>query len=373
MVSTALLVSSAAPSLASIRRVAHAAAPHRGLRHLLAYPLTRFLLLGALLWCAELGIGQIGLGSIGRPEIVITSAERLRLRDEWARLHGGWPSGDEERGLIDKAVEEEVLYSEALARGLDRDNPSVRARLIAIMKFLGAAGDSDDEALYRQALALNLEASEPAIRRHLVLQMRLLASLPAEHKPITDADLEDLFRRKTDLFREPARFSFTQIFFSKRQRGGEAEADARRLLSQLQARPAASDPGEENGDPFPVGRRFTRANEPALESSFGASFRATLARAPLGVWTGPIPSVFGWHLVRVDERLPAALTTFEVARPRLREMLRRERAEARYAEYFQRLRARYVVRVEDAAESSLPQAPVPAFEQLVPQQAEALE
>ena len=336
----------------------------------LAHPLIRFLLLGALVWSADLGLVRAGLRNAGRSEIVVSAAEHLRLRDDWARVHGVPPSPAEERAEIDRAVEEEVLFREALSRGLDQGDPSVRARLIAIMRFLGAGGDRDDETLYRQALALNLEAGEAAIRRHLALQMRLLASLPAAGEPITDADLERCLRRSAELFRRPARVTFTQVFFATMRRGTGAEADARRSLEQLQASPASS--VERIGDPFPLGTRFTQAAEPTVESTFGAPFVAALARASTGAWAGPIPSVFGWHLVRIDERLPAAATTLEEARPRLLEIVRRERADARYLEYFRALRARYDVRVEEIETPSAPAA-VPVFRSFVPQQAEALE
>jgi peptidyl-prolyl cis-trans isomerase C len=333
-------------------------------------PLIRFLLLGALVWVADRGLLHGGAHGALRSEIVVSAAELLRLRDAWVRVHGVPPSPPEERAEIDRAFEEEVLYREALARGLDRGDPSVRARLIAIMRFLGTGAVSDDESLYRQALALNLDSGEPAIRRHLALQMRLLASIPAEREPITDADLERCLRRNRELFRKPARVSFTQVFLATMRRGASAETDARRLLERLRADESPALDGV--GDPFPLGSRFTRASAPTLESSFGAPFVAALADAPAGAWAGPIASAFGWHLVRVEERVPPATPPLEEARPRLVEMVRRERADARYADYVRTLKARYTLVLEDATATATA-ATVPAFRRLVPEGAEALE
>jgi parvulin-like peptidyl-prolyl isomerase len=85
---------------------------------------------------------------------------------------------------------------------------------------------------------------------------------------------------------------------------------------------------------------------------FGPGFGERLAAQPVGSWSAPVASSYGWHVVRVDERLAPELPPLEAIRAEVagdwRELRRRE-AERRALE---RLRARYdVVRAEP---SSLP-------------------
>jgi parvulin-like peptidyl-prolyl isomerase len=68
--------------------------------------------------------------------------------------------------------------------------------------------------------------------------------------------------------------------------------------------------------------------------------------APPGKWIGPIASMYGLHLVRVQEKLPAELPTIEILRARTARELLQERAGARLAVAMQRLRAEYDIRID---------------------------
>ena len=71
-----------------------------------------------------------------------------------ARLGAAWstqwqrpPTAKELKGLVDAYVREEVLYREALALGLDRDDTIIRRRLAQKLEFLtedlGIPGDRE--------------------------------------------------------------------------------------------------------------------------------------------------------------------------------------------------------------------------------------
>src|SRR5260370_1160777 len=62
------------------------------------------------------------------------------LRQEHRRRTGALPTADEERALVQRYVDSEVLYREALAEGLDRGDLIVRRRLVQKMEFLLGAG-----------------------------------------------------------------------------------------------------------------------------------------------------------------------------------------------------------------------------------------
>ncbi len=69
------------------------------------------------------------------------------------------------------------------------------------------------------------------------------------------------------------------------------------------SRPAAGDP------PPAASRPRSRAEldaetEPGSRARSGRASRRPSPAAPVGVWSGPLPSAFGWHLVRVAERQP---------------------------------------------------------------------
>src|SRR4051812_31032667 len=86
---------------------------------------------------AILGLGLFLLHArVARPaddRIVLSPAFVEGLRQEHARRTGKPPTADEERGLVDRFVDDEVLSRGALALALDRGAPIVRRRLVQKM------------------------------------------------------------------------------------------------------------------------------------------------------------------------------------------------------------------------------------------------
>ena len=102
---------------------------------LLRDPLLHFVILGAALFGVYAQVtGLVSSGDVRRIEIDPPQIEFLAgaFERQWGRP----PTPQELRGLIDSRVREEVLYREALAVGLDRDDVVVRRRMVQKMEFL---------------------------------------------------------------------------------------------------------------------------------------------------------------------------------------------------------------------------------------------
>src|SRR6185369_12271892 len=141
---------------------------------LLREPLVHFLVLGAGLFLAA---GLMSNGDGAEPgRIVVTTGQIEHLAGGYERVHQRPPLADELDGLIRDWVREEAYCREALALGLDRDDPVIRQRLRQKMEFV-----SDDVAA----------AAEP-----------------------TDADLQRYLDDHPDAFRLERRFTFSQVYLN---------------------------------------------------------------------------------------------------------------------------------------------------------------
>jgi len=274
--------------------------------------------------------------------IVITAAQVDALRDEFVQRTGLLPSMDEEAALIRHAVDVEVLYREALTLALDRDDRSVRHRVVEKMRFLGSAAERDPEALYREALDIGLDRDDPIVRRMLVEKMRLLATTMS---PPPEDELERFFAARQDRYRAPGRISLRHVFFSAQRRGIGLRRDA----ASLGARHLPPEEAIALGDPFPLGHRFAAVAEQDLARTFGSDFARAAMALPAGTWSDPVPSPYGLHLVWIDTVEPPALPPFAVVRGRVLEDYRTERRETVLRDAVARLRARYQVRIEGHA------------------------
>ena len=58
-------------------------------------------------------------------------------------------------------------------------------------------------------------------------------------------------------------------------------------------------------DPLPIPRKLPSLSQRELAARLGDSFAREVFALPVGRWSGPISSVYGAHLVRLVERVPA--------------------------------------------------------------------
>lgn len=228
------------------------------------------------------------------------------MREDFRRRTNRMPSATDEQAMLDAYVNDEILVREALAMGLDRGDIIVRRRLIQKMEFL-------------------IENSEPV-------------------PPPTDAELERFLAAHPDRYASPARVTFTHVFVSAQHPGGDVAGTAASLKAQLEA---GADPAS-LGDPFLRGREFRLHAQGELANVFGAAFAAAVMGLPENVWSGPVHSTFGEHVVRVTEKRPGVEPVLAAVRERVERDWRDERRETLNRQARARLRTRYVVRVDGA-------------------------
>jgi hypothetical protein len=314
-------------------------------------PPVHFVAIGIALFAVE-RYTAAPLPGTPKPMVVVT-AERLAE----ARAHVGPATprqlGPDARGVVEGAVDEEILYREALAHGLDRNDPAVHGRLVEKARFLveGETGTSSatDEELYRKAIALGLDRDDALVRGILVRQMRLLLKRSGREPLPDDAELRAYLARHRDEYLEPPRVSLWHVFLATDRRGTAVDDDARALLARLRSEAVAPEQALRLGDVFPPGGHLRAQSERDLARVFGPDFaRAVVALEP-GTWVGPIRSPYGLHLVRIEAKEPARTQPFEAARSRVLAQVIEERGEAHLAEALHVLRTKYAVRVDAPA------------------------
>ncbi|MBI2383517.1 MAG: peptidyl-prolyl cis-trans isomerase [Gammaproteobacteria bacterium] len=282
------------------------------LRTGLREPLARFLLLGLAIFAADRLLTGGDAASRGS-RIVVTASQQDALRAAFLAEHGRAPDAAELRARLDRWLDEEVLYREALALGLDRRDAIVRRQLTQKMRFLIEDG-----------------------------------GVPPEPAP---AELQAWLDRYPERYGKPRTVSFDQVFLSRGRHGaGLAQAAAQAAVRLGQA----PDDFVGLGDPFLVGQVVSQADAGQLRRDFGADFAAALEQAPDGRWSGPLASSFGLHLVRVTARGAFRPARLEEVLERVRQDYRLAQRERRNRAALDRLRARY--RIEFGSGAGGPEA-----------------
>jgi hypothetical protein len=313
-------------------------------RRVLGSPLVLFLLIGAALLAVRSWWDRADADG-PRPHIVVTAADVERLRAEWMEEHGGPPGLAAEASLVREAIDDEVLYREALAAGVGERDPATRERLVRLGGFLSEEGTRGRAALERQARGLGLERSDIVIRRHLVEMMRLAAAKPSLSDIPGEAELQAWLDAHASDFKQPATIRLTHVYLSGEAHGATAEANARHLLDELRMG-VGPNAAEARGDPFIRGMHVGPTTAADLDRIFGDGFARALADLPTGTWVGPVRSSYGLHLVWIEEHVPARLPSLAEVRNQVVLRVLRERGAKLAEERMRVLRARYDVEVE---------------------------
>jgi PPIC-type PPIASE domain len=274
---------------------------------ILREPLLHFVLIGAILF--GLFTAAQGDGEALPGEIVVSSGQIASIKAIHSRTWQRQPSPEELDALVADHIRDEVLYREAIAMGLDKDDVVIRRRMRQKMEFV--------------------------------------ADAMAEAEP-TDAELKDYVAKHPESFRSEPRFSFSHVYF--KSEGATGPEGLLRALTNGTASAA------ETGDPFIAGYDFEHLSPSDVAQIFGEPFASSLEASPLDAWAGPVRSAYGMHLVHVSERVDAAQLPFE----QVRETARREWLNARHIAasdaLFETLRSRYEIRVENESEERLAEA-----------------
>lgn len=273
------------------------------LRRALREPLLQFLLVGLALF----GGWQLLQPADARApadRIVITDDDLKQMTAVWVSQGRPMPTAQQLQGLIDIKVREEVLYREALALGLDKDDAIVKRQLARKMDFL----------------AEDLSKLE-------------------EPKP---DELHAYYEQNKPRFALPGRVSFRHVYFSPDRRGAQARADAQTALASLADQPIDA-AAAARGDPFMFHAFYGDRSLDVVAKEFGPPFARALAGVAPGAWTGPVESGYGWHLVFVDAITPERVPQFDEIEAEVRTAWAEDKREQTRARLYETMRARYEV------------------------------
>ena len=281
-------------------------------------PLVHFMLVGALIFAVAQWREGRRASAEAATRIDVTAGTIAWLRESFSRQWHRAPDQAQLRVLIDEHLREEVLYREALALGLDRDDAIVRRRMAQKMEFLTQDVSS---------------AVQP-----------------------DDVQLREFFGANSQRYAKPERISFRHVFFSKDRRGAHLDADVEAALRAL------GNGADDNqiGDPFLREREFVKADATDVTAALGSEFAARILTFPAGSWRGPVESTYGVHLVLVSERIAAPPIPFEAVHDSVMRDLLDERRLSANRDLVQRLKARYRISIDEAAITANPVPPTAA-------------
>jgi hypothetical protein len=238
----------------SIRTTAQQRAP---LPRWVREPLLHFVILGALLF----GIDQLMVSRTDDPRTIV----------------------------IDQEVDKEATQVFKTARGREPNAEELEALRRVWL---------DNEVLYREGLALGLDKGDVAIRERVIFKALSVIDAGTKRPAFDEATLRAWFEKNRAKYDEPTRYNFQEAVLS----GDASEASKYAFANALNA----GTPQDVQADL----RVFTGRPQSNLVQSYGPDFAKALSESPTGQWR-VLASKDGPRVMRLDAVTPGKPADFE--------------------------------------------------------------
>ncbi|MDB3994253.1 peptidylprolyl isomerase [Gammaproteobacteria bacterium] len=253
-----------------------------------------FLVLGILILIADLTFNEESDN-----KITIFESEINSLIGTWVNQVGREPTLQEVDGIIKQLLDEEILYREAIKLGLDKNDIIIKRRLAQKIGFLRQEADS---------------------------------SLPSEE------EVSDFYNKNIDKYFVGKRITFSHIYFSSNENDKTLADEA---LTLIRSGSSESDFGE----PFLLGKNFSSKTITEIERSFGLRFSKDIQSITPKVWSGPLISEYGSHLIFVNSISNSFTPALEEIKNIIINDLILENQNNSVKEYLKELRNKYQIEI----------------------------
>lgn len=273
---------------------------------LLHEPLFHFLLIGLVFFFlfSQLNPNDETTDS---KNIVITQAKVDAMTASFLKQRGRNPLAKEMQTLIENEIRDELLYREAIALGLDKDDGVIRRRLAQKMKYL-------------------------------------FEDLAVINKP-SDEDLEKFLKENASKFTLPGTLSFYQVYLDPKIHKENLDKETKKVWEHLKI--ISLENAFSLGDRSLLAYRFSKRRENDVINSFGERFSKKLFKAPINSWQGPFESAYGMHFVYIDSKVEAVLPELTQVRDNVSEAYKRKKVSEANEIFYKSLKNRYKIKVDD--------------------------
>ena len=227
---------------------------------ILKEPLIHFLLIGASLFFIYSLVNNTAPQDNNK--VYVSKNQLNKIYDAWVDKTGESPNKMQKKKLLDEYIQQEILFREAMAKGLDENDHVIRKHLAKKMKFI-----FDDSTVLKKA---------------------------------TDEELKKIYKKEVSLFKTNENISFNQIVFTKETKNIEIEAQ--KLLNRLKS--------SKSSKISTIGKKVDLSKE-SVEKIFSKKFTNILFNLKLNTWQGPFQTKYGLHLVNIHSIIKTKTPNFE--------------------------------------------------------------
>ncbi|PYQ35778.1 MAG: hypothetical protein DMF57_02080 [Acidobacteria bacterium] len=294
--------------------------------------------------------------------IVIRVGDRMVTRTQYVkRLHDGYAEieqtvapaevaakkDDYRKNLANDLIAELLIKDRADRLGLTVSADEVKEAVDRLKQQYGISTDQQfAESLQKSGLT---RADMEARLRDTLLMNKVFSRELRGREDMTDKELRERYDREKEHYRLPERARLREIVILRPSNAAAVDA-ARQHAEQLAAQARA------NAD---FSLLATTASESGTKSKGGDLGEVTrgellpdldkaVFNANSGAVIGPIETKSGWHILKVEQRLPSEVPAFESIKDKIRKDAGEDAWQRDYKAYIERLRKEAFIQINEA-------------------------
>ncbi len=294
--------------------------------------------------------------------IVVRVGDRIITRSQYERrLHDAYAEAEQSgipadqlttrkqelrRGLVDDLINELLIKDRADRLGITVSDPEIKD---AIVRLKAQYGITTDEQFNESLKKSGLTRSEMEARlRDTLVTNKVFARELRNREDLDDHELRERYDREKEHYRLPERAHLREIVILRpesaaaidaaRQKANDITAQLKGGADFAKTAMTVSEAGtkDKGGDLGEVGRGELL---PDLDTA--------VFNAAQGSIIGPIETKSGWHILKVEQRLPSEVPAFESVKDKLRKDVSDETFQRDLKAYLDRLRKDAFIQIND--------------------------
>lgn len=236
------------------------------------------------------------------------------------------------RRLLEQLIERKMLLQEARRLKIELSEREVQQRF-------EEARDGKDEAAFSESLTdrkLTKEGWEKATRENLLIE-RLLNQLAGEQLSISEGEMRQYYEKHHEEWRVDEQIKLRQIVVKTED---EAEGLRKAILDGADFAQTARLHSEfpQLGDGGDLG--YLSRSEIPVEFD-------PLFHAEIGSVSAVIQTPFGYHLVKIEDRLPARTLSLQEVREKIHQALLEEKRELLFTQWIEKVRRTTEIKINE--------------------------
>ena len=293
--------------------------------------------------------------------IVIRVGDRMVTRTQYVRrLHDGYAEIEQtvapaevaakkeefKKNLTNDLISELLIKDRADRLGLTVSTEEVKDAVDRLKQQYGISTDQQfAESLQKSGLT---RADMESRLRDTLLMNKVFSRELRGREELTDKELRERYDREKEHYRLPERARLREIVILKPSNAASVDA-ARQRAEQLAAQARA------NADFSLLATTASESGTKSKGGDLGEVARGELLpdldkavfNANSGAVIGPIETKSGWHILKVEQRLPSEVPAFESIKDKIRKDAGEDAWQRDYKAYIERLRKEAFIQINE--------------------------